>query len=339
MKVRIGLLTQRDVVMQAVREAVGAGPGAVVRLAEAADRPAGALRVLDWAQVGRTFGGPGEDPSSWIGAWDAVVCCAGETASAHSVASSLGVRHLVTLPQGGPWLAGQLTQAGSGTVMGVTGLVGGIGTTTIAIACAHAAGECLLVDGDRLSDGLDIPLGLGGGGARLGDIPMSDQPLDPLTLRSGLPRVGEMHVASGARELSPGALTATVGRLAQAARSQFRAGVVDLGRVTVDAFAGVSLDVEVVVAPSSLVGTKAVVRALSGGQRSGRTLVVLRETRWMSVSDAEAELGRCAVDPPTVLALPTMRNLSERADCSDLLGGRVGRALERFGLRVWQACS
>ena len=128
-----------------------------------------------------------------------VICRAGEVDGAREAAVRLGSAHVVELPAGAPWLVSQLAPEPGAAVLGVVGAVGGVGTTTVAIACAVGAGsDCLLVDADPDSPGLDLPLGIPeGAGARWSQIPDTPDPLDPASLRSALPQVGAVSVVTG----------------------------------------------------------------------------------------------------------------------------------------------
>ena len=147
--------------------------------------------------------GSGAAPSPAGAARIPVVVCAapGEGGWAREDAAALGASHVVELPLGAPWLVSQLAPESGSSVLAVVGAVGGVGATTVAIACAVGrVADCLLVDADPDSPGLDLPLGIPeGAGVRWPEIPDTADPLDPGSLRSALPEVGGVTVVTGSR--------------------------------------------------------------------------------------------------------------------------------------------
>ena len=84
-----------------------------------------------------------------VGAPVVVLCRSGEGLWARETAAALGCAHVVELPLGAPWLVSQLAPEHGSSLLTVVGAVGGVGATTVAIACALGAGpDCLLVDAD-----------------------------------------------------------------------------------------------------------------------------------------------------------------------------------------------
>ncbi len=271
-----------------------------------------------------------------------VLCRAGEGAWARESAAAWGCSHVVELPTGSPWLGAQLAPQRRSALLGVVGGVGGIGATTVAIACAVGAGDdCLLVDADPDSSGLDLPLGIAeGAGVRWSEIPDSAEPLDPGLLRSALPQVGQVAVvtgsgvglgwgvASGASALGPGA-----GRMAGVlgvGRAEYGRTVVDAGRGRLPAGLLGPGDAVALVLPATLAGVVAGKRLL-GGLASQRVVVLLRPTGWVPADEVAEQLG-----VPAVLEIPRLRRAAELAECGDLLSGRTGRALRILGERIWE---
>jgi secretion/DNA translocation related CpaE-like protein len=268
-----------------------------------------------------------------------VLCRAEETGAARDAADALGASHVVELPLGAPWLVAQLAPEHRSTVLGVVGAVGGAGATTVAIACAVGAGrECLLVDADPDSPGLDLPLGIAeGSGVRWPQIPDTDDPLDPGSLRSALPRVGHVSVITGSGlpgaswrpELGWGPVPGQVQGIVGAGRADFARTVVDAGRGRlVGSLLGPG-DAVVLVLPATLAGVVAGRRVLAD-LPTQQVLVLLRPSGWLPADEVAEQL-----DWPVALEVPRLGRASELADCGDLLAGRTGRALGRLGEQIW----
>lgn len=269
-----------------------------------------------------------------------VICRAGEVDGAREAALRLGSAHVVELPAGAPWLVSQLAPEPGAAVLGVVGAVGGVGTTTVAIACAVGAGsDCLLVDADPDSPGLDLPLGIPeGAGARWSQIPDTPDPLDPASLRSALPQVGAVSVVTGS---GIGSRTATEGGRVGAPGSGRVAGILgvgrsEFGRTVVDAGRGAPpvgllgpADALALVLPATLAGVVAGRRVLAD-IATHQVVVLLRPSGWLPADEVAAQLG-----VPAVLEVPRLRRAAELADCGDLLTGRTGRALCQLGAQVW----
>ncbi len=267
-----------------------------------------------------------------------VICRSGEVGWAREGAAAVGCDHVVELPLGAPWLVSQLAPEGTSSVLAVMGAVGGVGTTTVAIACAVGAGaDCLLVDADPDSPGLDLPLGIPEGtGVRWPDIPDTSEPLDPGSLRSALPEVGGVWVVTGSHVGSDrvavrgrgcaasGAMAGVVG----VGRAEFARTVLDAGRGTAGGLTGAG-DALALVLPATLAGVVAGRRALdaAGAQQ---VVVLLRATGWLPADEVAEQLG-----VPIALEVPRLRRAAELADCGDLLSGRTGRALRTLGEQVW----
>ncbi len=287
--------------------------------------PEGALRGRDVR-----VGGPGTPV--------VVICRPGEVGWARAGAAGLGCDHVVELPLGAPWLVSQLAPESGSSVLAVVGAVGGVGATTVAIACAVGAGaDCLLVDADPDSPGLDLPLGIPeGAGVRWPEIPDTSEPLDPGSLRSALPEVGGVWVVTGS-QAGRGPVTAggpgfpgsgPVGGVLGVGRAEFTRTVMDAGRGAPVGLAGPG-DALALVLPATLAGVVAGRRALAatGAQQ---VVVLLRPTGWLPADEVAEQLG-----VPIALEVPRLRRAAELADCGDLLSGRTGRALRALGEQVW----
>ena len=266
-----------------------------------------------------------------------VICRSGEGDQARDLASALGCSHVVELPLASPWLASQLAPQCGSAVLGVVGGVGGVGATTVAMACAvGAAADCLLVDADPDSPGLDLPLGIPEGqGVRWDQVPDTADPLDPASLRAALPSVGEVSVvtgsgltvhACGVRGPGPGRLGGVVG----VGRADFARTVIDLGRGPVHPGLVGPGDALVLVLPATLSGVVAGRRVVQSVPTS-ELLVLLRPTGWLPAEEVAEQLG-----VPVAIEVPHLRRAAELADCGDLFTGRTGRALRQLGERIWE---
>jgi hypothetical protein len=275
-----------------------------------------------------------------VGAPVVVLCRSGEGVWARGTAAALGCAHVVELPLGAPWLATQLAPERGSAVVAVVGAVGGVGATTVAIACALGAGpDCLLVDADPDSPGLDLPLGIPeGAGVRWAEIPDTADPLDPGSLRSALPQVGGVTVVTGSGVASglaaggdPGGRPGS-GRVAGVlgvGRAEFARTVLDAGRGRLPAGLVGPGDPVVLVLPATLAGVVAGRRALAG-LADHEVVVVMRPTGWLPADDVAEQLG-----VPVSLEVPRLRRAAELADCGDLLSGRTGRSLRTLGEQIW----
>jgi hypothetical protein len=375
MGVQIGLVGQRAdlaVEVAALAARVGAavvslGPGDVLNAVGCVPMD---LVLVDVAAVGSggregpggVFGMPGEgsgmvrDRAPWRpaaasgvapGAGErrpgvpvVVLCRSGEGGWAREAAVTLGCVHVVELPLGAPWLVSQLSPGRGSSVLGVVGAVGGVGATTVAIACALGAGpDCLLVDADPDSPGLDLPLGIPeGDGVRWSAIPDSTDPLDPSSLRSALPQVGGVRVVTGSgigSGLGAGAGPLGApgrGRLAGVlgvGRAEFAHTVVDAGRGRLSPNLIGPGDAVALVLPATLAGVVAGRHVLEI-QPASQVVVLLRPTGWLPADEVAEQLG-----VPVVLEIPRLRRAAELADCGDLASGRTGRALRTLGEQVW----
>ena len=338
MTVRLGLVTERAEVALLVA-GVAASVGAhVVRidhssigpevpplvLLDAMDESLRRARAGVDAQphqpVGGDLGGPGAR------ARHIVVHLVGEALAARSAADSVGADHAVELPAGGAWLSDRLVPRPTGPLLAVVGAVGGAGATTLSIACAAGAGpDCLLVDADPLSVGMDLALGLpetstGGWSA----VPQTSEPLVEESFRAAFPVLQDLTVVTGP---SPAVGDDRVANVLRVGREHFRRTVVDLGR---DPSAVAAGDLVVIVTPATLSGVVAS-RRLIGRLATDRVLVGVRPTPWLSARDAGEQLG------VPFRELPRIARAAEMADCGDLLGGRTGRALRHLGDQVWAA--
>jgi secretion/DNA translocation related CpaE-like protein len=270
-----------------------------------------------------------------------VLCRPGEGQWAREAAVALGCAHVVELPLGAPWLVSQLAPPDRGAaLLGVVGAVGGVGATTVAIACAVGAGpDCLLVDADPESCGLDLSLGIPeGAGVRWSQIPDTSDPLDPGSLRSALPQVGGVSVVTGsgigsgpACGAGPADLPGS-GRVAGVlgvGRAEFTRTVVDAGRGRPALGLVGPGDRVVLVLPATLAGVVAG-RRLLDGLAAQQVVVALRPTGWLPADEVAEQLGI-----PVAFEVPRLRRAGELADCGDLLSGRTGRALRNLGEQIW----
>ncbi len=274
-----------------------------------------------------------------VGAPVVVLCRSGECGWAREAAVALDCAHVVELPLGAPWLVSQMAPERGSAVLAVVGAIGGVGATTVAIACAMGAGPgCLLVDADPDSPGLDLPLGIpDGAGVRWSEIPDSAEPLDAGSLRSALPQVGGVTVVtgsgirSGLASVGPGGFPGS-GRVAGVlgvGRAEFARTVLDAGRGLPAGLVGPG-DPVVLVLPATLAGVVAGRRALAGVPAQ-QVVVALRPTSWLPADEVAEQLG-----VPVALEVPRLRRAAELADSGDLLSGRTGRALRTLGEEIWR---
>jgi hypothetical protein len=116
-----------------------------------------------------------------------------------------------------------------GSVIGVIGGSGGVGTSSFAAVLAAVAGGATLVDLDVAGAGIDVTLGIESvPGARWSGLQVAGGRLDPDTLVGGLPRWGAVPVlAADVREFDPDAVRQVLDVAGQAGPV-----VVDLPRCT-----------------------------------------------------------------------------------------------------------
>lgn len=292
------------------------------------------------APRGQRLAGPRSEPSSDVPT--VVVCRSGEAQRARAAAELLNSPNVVELPLGAAWLSALLAPPAGPGILGVVGAVGGVGASTVAIACAVGAGpDCLLVDADPDSPGLDLALGIPeGSGVRWSQIPESADPLDAGSLRAALPQVAGVTVVTGPDRAGPGDWRRgghmsgpTAGRVAGVlgvGRSEFARTVVDLGRGANSTSLLGPGDAAALVVPASLSGVVAGRRAL---ERLPVEVVVvlLRPSGRLPAADVAEQLGVEAV-----LEVPNLRRAADLSDCGDLLSGRTRRALRNLGEQVWQ---
>lgn len=342
MTVRIGFLGDRtDLAVEVASVAMRSGAIVLPGVQHAAGLRAGAAEVgrevdLLLADVD-ALNDDGPQASTTVAGAAAVICRPDEAARATLAADRLGFRHVVELPTGAAWLEAQVAPPSPSGLVGVLGALGGVGATTAAIACAVGAGrQCLLVDADPHSPGLDLPLGIPEhDGVRWAQIPDAFAPLDAGSLRSALPRVAGCCVVTGplvpgppawGRGPSVGQYSGVLG----VGRSQFERTVVDLGRGRDPGELLGPGDAAALVVPATLAG---VVAARSALQRlpARRIVVLVRPSAWLSAGEVAEQLG---VDD--VVVVPHLRRAVELCDCGDLLSGRTGRRLRLLGQRVWE---
>jgi hypothetical protein len=273
----------------------------------------------------------GDSPGTAAGSFPTdglvVVHLAGEAAPARHAADRLGAGHIVELPGGSDWLAERLPPGDRASVLAVLGAVGGAGATTVAIACAAAVdADCLLIDADPLSAGLDLPLGIDDAAAgRWSAVPDTTEPLVADSLRAALPVVQGITVVTGGLPDPPGGrVRAVVG----VGRRDFPRTVVDCGRwVHPDAVA--PGDTAVIVTPATLAGVVGCRRILQDLPTDRVTLAV-RPSGWLPAREVAEELGI-----QRFVEVPRLPRVAELAECGDVLAGGTGRKLRRIGRSIW----
>lgn len=327
----IGLVAHRPQVILHVAALAGSVGADVVPLVHAGDGP-GAARpgrgMLTLVDVESAVGGSPASPAAAAATPGVVIVhLAGESHAARHAADLLGAGHVIELPAGAQWLAARLRPDERASVLAVLGAVGGAGATTLAIACAAAVGaDCLLVDADPLSAGVDLPLGIDDGSAgRWSAVPDTSEPLVAESLRAALPVVRGITVVTGGLPDPPGGrIRAVVG----VGRRDFARTVVDCGRqVHPDAVA--SGDAAVIVTPATLAGVVGCRRVLQD-LPTDRVTLAIRPSGWLPSREVADELGI-----PRYLEVPRLARVAELAECGDVLAGGTGRRLRRIGHRIW----
>ena len=251
----------------------------------------------------------------------------GQREAAQSMAARVAAGHVVELPGAAVWLGEQIGPVPSVARLAVIGATGGAGATTVAIACALGAdAECLLIDADPWSAGLDLPLGIpDDSGARWASIPDATAPLVVDSVRAALPTVAGVTVLTGSL---PDPMGARLGAVLEVGRIAFPRTVVDLGRDP-SALPGALVDGVVVTCPATLPGVVSTQRLL-GALPPVRTLVAVRPSGWLPVEQVAEQLGGVPI-----VEIGRLARVGELADCADLVGGRTGRTLRRLGQRIW----
>lgn len=284
-----------------------------------------------------------DDPSStaeWAravarpGGLVVVIHRSGEAERAVELASAISAAHVVELPTAAAWLQARLRPLDPTPVLAVVGAVGGVGASTVAIACAAGAGPgCLLVDADPRSPGLDLPLGVADGeGARWSAFPDSSEPLVSESVRAALPIVEGISLLTGSL---PEPFGNRVTSVLDVGRRAFPRVVLDCGRdIGTAALAGG--DAAVVVVPATLAGVVSARRVLdelaTSGISTDRIVLALRPSGWLPREQVVGHLGDLAC-----VEVPKLPRIGELADCGDLLSGRTGHRLRRLGAALWEA--
>lgn len=233
----------------------------------------------------------------------------------------LGASGVVELPASEDWLVQLLTDIGEppmrGTVIGVIGGAGGVGTTTVACAVAQVAAESastLLVDLDRSGPGLDRVLGLElHDGVRWEQLIRAPGRLSARSLRDAVPRHGQLGVltwGTGAELVPP----ATVREALLGARRGHDVVVLDAGRGAPSGGEASSdvlrrCDALVVVTPGTVIGLAATGRVLATlGDAAQRAVLVLRP------GPVAADQIEHATGLRVVAALRDVRGIGESLD-------------------------
>jgi hypothetical protein len=209
--------------------------------------------------------------------------------------------------------------------------VGGAGGTTAAIACAAAVGtDCLLVDADPWSAGVDLALGIDDPAAgRWPAVPDTTQPLVAESLRVALPTLHGITLVTGGLPDPPGA---RIGAVIGVGRRDFARTVVDCGRQAHPDAVGPG-DAAVIVTPATLagvVGSRRILERLP----TGHVTLAIRASGWLPPRQVAEQLGI-----GRFVEIPGLARVAELAECGDLLTGRTGRALRRLGARIWGAAT
>ncbi|WP_285028771.1 septum site-determining protein Ssd [Mycolicibacterium sp. lyk4-40-TYG-92] len=253
----------------------------------------------------------------------------------------IGAQEVITLPGQESGLVAVLSDAAAGesegrrgAVVAVIGGRGGGGASVFAIALAQAAGEpdreCLLVDVDSWSGGIDLALGAEcDAGLRWPDLAAAGGRLSYPALRDALPRRRGMAVLSTGRtgaELTPTALAAVID-------AGSRAGVTvicDVPRQTSAAAETVlaAADLVVVVAPAE-------VRACAATRVVADWVTAVNPNVGLVVR-GPAPGGLRAAEMATILGLPLLAAMRAESNLDGALerGGLGGSLRNRSPLAV-----
>lgn len=339
MSVRIGLVGQRaEMAVEVARVAAALGaevvridPEAVGWVGAADDLAAGAALaavLVDVDGAPPAVAATGSSP----GVPRIVVHLSGEQEPARAAAAVVAAASFVELPGAAAWLVEHLAPGDPDPVLAVLGAVGGAGATTLAIACATAAtidgSDCLLVDADPRSAGLDLPLGIAeGSGGRWSGVPDTADALVAESVRAVLPCVAGISVVTGPLPDPPGR---RVARVLDVGRTSYARTVVDCGRGPAAADLLGPADVAVLVTPGTLAGVTASAR-LVDALPTRRLVLAVRPTPWLPTGEVVDALGL-----ERWIEVPRLRRVAELTDCGEILAGRTGRALRRLGAQAWQ---
>lgn len=205
------------------------------------------------------------------------------------LAERLGAEHIALLPDGAPWLAGELSASvgreSIGAMVAVLGGRGGAGATVLACGLAVTAvrmgRRALIVDGDPFGGGLDLVFGWEGvAGLRWPDLAHTAGAVGVPALADALPGEGALAVLSNDREDGPALpLDAMLAALATGRRG-WDLTVVDLSRRFDDAsVAALSVtDHTLLVVPAELRACAAAARVATEALRhTGSMSLVVRK--------------------------------------------------------------
>lgn len=240
-------------------------------------------------------------------------------------AVAIGAEHVVALPTGEQWLVERLAQLREGPnrdgrVIAVSGVCGGAGASTFAVALACTAARrgqrTLLIDGDRTGGGLDIAIGIEDAvGARWPELVDVEGRLSLDSLAHALPKAFDVSVLSWDRRHSAPATLEAIDSVMDAAIRGFDTVIVDAGRSgqLYDWVLSHGIPIAMVI-PSRLRAVGAAMAVLDGDAGSN-AVVVARATSSLSVNDVAEALGR-----PVVAVIKDDDTIAKRCENGDPAG-------------------
>ncbi|PRY16086.1 septum site-determining protein Ssd [Kineococcus rhizosphaerae] len=265
---------------------------AVTRLAAAAGCVLRRTGATDGDEVRLVLAGVDADPADADaarrgGAQYVVVGRAPVPAPWWQRASTARPDHAVVLPEAQEWLLERLSDVadgpgGRGRTVAVVGGTGGAGASVLAAGLARAlaetTGDCLLLDADPRSGGLDLLVGADAlPGLRWGDLAGVEGRLGPRALRSAVDLGAGLRLLATDRRAASGPDPAQLWTVVDAARRTFAATVLDLPRGVLDGLGPVlgACDEVLLVTPGTTRGAAAASAVLDDLRRTTATPVRL----------------------------------------------------------------
>lgn len=198
-----------------------------------------------------------------------------------------------------------------GPVVAVTGGCGGAGSSTLACALALEAEDCLLIDADALSGGIDLRMAAEDiGGLRWPGLAGTRGRVPVTALREALPQVRSARVLSMSREVTSAPTPAAMSAVLDAGQRGFGLTIVDCPRSVADdvRLAWSRCTVALVVVPlevASVVAASAVADAMRTCAADVRLVVRARRDATLTPDDVAQ-----ALDLPLATVLPVDRALA-----------------------------
>lgn len=213
----------------------------------------------------------------------------------------------------------------AGTVMGIYGAVGGVGTSTIAASIAMelaAQGQApIAVDGDPYSGGLDLLLGIENSpGPRWPELSGAKEQLTAAQLHQALPTTANgVSVVAAGRSGGAGPRPCTAADLSHMLHEIAASGgtaIVDLGRIEQAVEVAGECDTVLAVTAAEVRATAALAEGVAALASQGREpLVIVRHRAWSGLGIEEIEsIARAQV----IAELGTIRGLAKTTEITGL---------------------